>query len=59
MAHVEVGVGEAVGGGDSGEGEGGSVPHEHTARNSARKALQKFGSILERAGSKKDGLMGL
>ena len=34
-------------------------PTEHTARNSARKAWQKFGSILERAGSRKDGLMGL
>ena len=27
MAHVEVGVGEAVGGGDSGEDEGGGAPH--------------------------------
>ena len=33
-------------------------PTEQTARNSARKAWQKFGSILGRAGSRKDGLMG-
>ena len=34
-------------------------PMEHTTRNSARKAWQKFGSILGRAGSRRDGLMGL
>ena len=34
-------------------------PTEHTARNSAREAWQNFGSILGRAESRQDDLVGL